>query len=35
MRFKDLASAEFLLAENEAHKTMHIALHTGKKHAHG
>jgi PhnB protein len=30
MRFKDLASAEFPVAENEANKIMHIALPIGK-----
>jgi PhnB protein len=30
MRFKDLASAEFKVAENEANKIMHIALPIGK-----
>ncbi len=30
MRFKDLASAEFQVAENEANKIMHIALPIGK-----
>ena len=30
MRFKDLGSAEFPLAENEANKIMHIALPIGK-----
>ena len=30
MRFKDLASAEFSVAENEADKIMHIALPIGK-----
>jgi PhnB protein len=30
MRFKDLASAEFLVAENEANKIMHISLPIGK-----
>ena len=30
MRFKDLASTEFPLAENEANKIMHIALPIGK-----
>ena len=30
VRFKDLASAEFLVAEHEAHKIMHIALPIGK-----
>ncbi len=30
MRFKDLASAEFSVAENEANKIMHIALPIGK-----
>jgi PhnB protein len=30
MRFKDLASAEFPVAENEANKIMHIALSIGK-----
>jgi PhnB protein len=30
MRFKDLASAEFPIAENEANKIMHIALPIGK-----
>ena len=29
MRFKDLASAEFPVAENEANKIMHIALPIG------
>ncbi len=30
MRFKDLSSAEFPVAENEANKIMHIALPIGK-----
>ena len=30
MRFKDLASAEFPVADNEANKIMHIALPIGK-----
>jgi PhnB protein len=30
MRFKDLASADFPVAENEANKIMHIALPIGK-----
>ncbi len=30
MRFRDLASAEFPVAENEANKIMHIALPIGK-----
>ena len=30
MRFKDLASAEFSVPENEANKIMHIALPIGK-----
>jgi PhnB protein len=30
MRFKDLASAEFPVADNEANKIMHIALPVGK-----
>jgi len=30
MRFKDLASAEYPVAENEANKIMHIALPIGK-----
>ena len=30
MRFKDLASAEFKVAENEANKIMHISLPIGK-----
>jgi PhnB protein len=30
MRFKDLASPEFTVAENEANKIMHIALPIGK-----
>jgi PhnB protein len=30
IRFKDLASAEFPVAENEANKIMHIALPIGK-----
>ena len=30
MRFKDLASPEFPVAENEANKIMHIALPIGK-----
>ena len=30
MRFKDLASAEFPVAENDANKIMHIALPIGK-----
>jgi PhnB protein len=30
IRFKDLSSAEFLLAENEANKIMHITLPIGK-----
>jgi PhnB protein len=30
MRFKDLASPEFPVAEHEAHKIMHIALPIGK-----
>jgi PhnB protein len=30
MRFKDVASAEFPVAENEANKIMHIALPIGK-----
>jgi PhnB protein len=30
MRFKDMASAEFPVAENEANKIMHIALPIGK-----
>jgi len=30
MRFKDLASTEFPIAENEANKIMHIALPIGK-----
>src|SRR6187401_2305031 len=30
LRFKDLASAEFPIAENEANKIMHIALRIGK-----
>jgi PhnB protein len=30
IRFKDLASAEFPIAENEANKIMHIALPIGK-----
>jgi PhnB protein len=30
MRFKDMASAEFPIAENEANKIMHIALPIGK-----
>jgi PhnB protein len=30
IRFKDLASAEFTVAENEANKIMHIALPIGK-----
>ena len=30
MRFKDIASAEFPVAENEANKIMHIALPIGK-----
>ena len=30
MRFKDIASAEFPIAENEANKIMHIALPIGK-----
>jgi len=30
MRFKDLASSEFSVAENEANKIMHIALPIGK-----
>lgn len=30
VRFKDLASAEFPVAEHEAHKIMHIALPIGK-----
>src|SRR6187402_2539398 len=30
MRFKDLASAEFPVAENEANKIMHIALPIGE-----
>lgn len=30
IRFKDLASAEFQVAENEANKIMHIALPIGK-----
>ncbi|MFA6084275.1 VOC family protein [Mucilaginibacter sp.] len=30
IRFKDLASAEFPVAENEANKVMHIALPIGK-----
>jgi PhnB protein len=30
IRFKDLSSPEFLLAENEANKIMHIALPIGK-----
>ena len=30
MRFKDIASPEFLVAENEANKIMHIALPVGK-----
>ncbi len=30
MRFKDLASAEFQVSENEANKIMHIALPIGK-----
>jgi PhnB protein len=30
VRFKDLASAEFQVAENEANKIMHIALPLGK-----
>lgn len=30
VRFKDLASAEFSVAENEANKIMHIALPIGK-----
>jgi PhnB protein len=30
MRFKDLASAEFQVTENEANKIMHIALPIGK-----
>jgi len=30
MRFKDLASPEFTVAENEANKIMHIALPVGK-----
>ena len=30
MRFKDLASAEFRVAENEANKIMHIALPIGQ-----
>lgn len=30
MRFKDLASSEFLVAEHEANKIMHIALPIGK-----
>jgi PhnB protein len=30
MRFKDLASAEFPVAENEANKIMHISLPIGK-----
>jgi PhnB protein len=30
MRFKDMASAEFPVAENEANKIMHIALSIGK-----
>jgi PhnB protein len=30
MRFKDLASAEFPIADNEANKIMHIALPIGK-----
>ncbi len=29
MRFKDISSAEFPVAENEANKIMHIALHIG------
>ncbi|WP_288880215.1 VOC family protein [Pedobacter panaciterrae] len=31
IRFKDLASAEFSIAEHEANKIMHIALPIGKK----
>lgn len=31
IRFKDLASAEFSVAEHEANKLMHIALPIGKK----
>ncbi len=31
IRFKDLASAEFKVADNEADKLMHIALPIGKK----
>ncbi len=30
MRFKDMSSPEFLVAENEANKIMHIALPIGK-----
>ncbi|MDI1305333.1 MAG: VOC family protein, partial [bacterium] len=30
MRFKDLASTEFPIAENEANKIMHIALPIGQ-----
>ncbi len=30
MRFKDMSSPEFPVAENEAHKIMHIALPIGK-----
>jgi PhnB protein len=30
MRFKDMASAEFPVAEHEANKIMHIALPIGK-----
>jgi PhnB protein len=30
IRFKDLSSAEFLIAENEANKIMHITLPIGK-----
>ncbi len=30
IRFKDLASAEFLVSDNEANKVMHIALSIGK-----
>ena len=35
MRFKDLSTPEFPVAENEANKIMHIALPIGKKYFNG